>query len=440
MYKQLISILFVLFSISVLAQDETLNVDKQTYELYNQAKWKELIRTGKKAYNKGVNFYYLPIRIGIAYFEKHNYQKAAKWFGKSYEGYKDNNIVNEYLYYSLLYSGNGNEAGLYAETFTSELQQKINFIESKSITQISYYFNYTTNQNLNELKSEPFSTGNITSRSALDNSYYHGITMIHKNSPAFVIKQSVSYMFINEYGQANLPNNVNTQSSLSTKQFVYSIGLYYSMLNKWNMYFSAHLLNYNKDIISVLPPPKTFANVNVKSNEMLISAGISKGLGNFNLGGSISYSGLNNEKQVQASGHLLYYPFGNLNFYAGINGYYQKVLQAGTGKNQGQPVFEPVLGLRVFKFYITSSYTVGNMSNFNKNDGFQIYNSSYTIKDMINVGLSVPVFKNKIQLSLYYQYQNNEGYSDIGADPVNLKSYSNQFNNKSITGGIIWNF
>ena len=55
-------------SASVFSQitEEAKQADIQTYDLYTLAKWDELIDAGNKALSKGIDFYYLRMRLGIA--------------------------------------------------------------------------------------------------------------------------------------------------------------------------------------------------------------------------------------------------------------------------------------------------------------------------------------------------------------------------------------
>ena len=78
-----IALFFVLFfSMKGIAQD-TLNsaiVEQKSYQLYLDKNWNELIKFGNRAINSGFDYYYLQIRIGIAYFEKKNYSLAENHF------------------------------------------------------------------------------------------------------------------------------------------------------------------------------------------------------------------------------------------------------------------------------------------------------------------------------------------------------------------------
>lgn len=85
-----------------------------TYQLYETQDWPALIRLGREALSEGFDYFYMRMRLGIAYFEKGQYQLAVPHFRKALRFNSTDGIAREYLYYSLLYSGRRDEARLYA--------------------------------------------------------------------------------------------------------------------------------------------------------------------------------------------------------------------------------------------------------------------------------------------------------------------------------------
>ena len=82
--SKLILLFFVLISGKTISQD-TLNsaiVEQKSYQLYLDKNWSELVKFGNEVVNQGYDYYYLQIRIGIAYFEKKNYSLAENHFKK----------------------------------------------------------------------------------------------------------------------------------------------------------------------------------------------------------------------------------------------------------------------------------------------------------------------------------------------------------------------
>ena len=74
--KKYIFILFAVFTVIRANAQDTINsatVEQKSYQLYLDKKWPELIKFGNKAIHLGYDYFYLQMRIGIAYYEKKNY-------------------------------------------------------------------------------------------------------------------------------------------------------------------------------------------------------------------------------------------------------------------------------------------------------------------------------------------------------------------------------
>ena len=92
---------FILISIKVNGQDTltSATVEQKSYQLYIDKNWNELIKFGTNAINKGYNYYYLQLRVGIAYYEKKNYALAEGYFFNALKFNTDDELLLEYIYY-----------------------------------------------------------------------------------------------------------------------------------------------------------------------------------------------------------------------------------------------------------------------------------------------------------------------------------------------------
>ena len=53
--------------------NEVWNPEKKTFGLYKEQNWSELIFWGKKAISEGNDYFYLRMRLGIAFYKRNNY-------------------------------------------------------------------------------------------------------------------------------------------------------------------------------------------------------------------------------------------------------------------------------------------------------------------------------------------------------------------------------
>jgi tetratricopeptide (TPR) repeat protein len=73
-------------------------VDSTSFALYENKEWDQLIVFGNEAINQDFDFYYLNLRMGIAWFNQGYYYKAEKYFNKALKQDKTSPVANEYLY------------------------------------------------------------------------------------------------------------------------------------------------------------------------------------------------------------------------------------------------------------------------------------------------------------------------------------------------------
>jgi len=73
-------------------------VDSTSYALYTQQQWVKLIKYGELANSNGIDYYYLNLRLGIAWFNAGDYYKAQKYFDRALKQNQNEQTANEYLY------------------------------------------------------------------------------------------------------------------------------------------------------------------------------------------------------------------------------------------------------------------------------------------------------------------------------------------------------
>ncbi len=85
-------------------------IDSSTYANTLSENWDEVIRIGNYALDHEQDYFYLRLRMGIAYFQKNNYRAAAKHLEKAVAFNPDHGLSKDYLYHSYMYSGQHDEA------------------------------------------------------------------------------------------------------------------------------------------------------------------------------------------------------------------------------------------------------------------------------------------------------------------------------------------
>ena len=100
-------------------------VDSLTYNLYTEKKWDDLILAGKSSVKDGHDYYYMRMRIGVAYYEKRNYAMSAIQFRKALEFNENDQIALEYLFYSYFLFGRTRQAYSLLSSFYLQNRERI---------------------------------------------------------------------------------------------------------------------------------------------------------------------------------------------------------------------------------------------------------------------------------------------------------------------------
>ena len=118
------------------------------YQLYLEGRWSELAENGKEAIAEGYDYYYMRMRMGIAYYERQNYGLAAYHFNKAMEFNENDQFALEYLFYSYYLSGRYFQAwAALSDLFPTNRRERVkneSRIKKNSVTAEVFYSNANT--------------------------------------------------------------------------------------------------------------------------------------------------------------------------------------------------------------------------------------------------------------------------------------------------------
>ncbi|MCH7657633.1 MAG: tetratricopeptide repeat protein [Bacteroidetes bacterium] len=422
-------------------------LDKQSYELYLEKRWQDLISLGKNGLDNGIDYFYLRMRIGIAYYELRNYRRAIPHFRKALIFNSKDQFTNEYLYYSYLFSGRNADAINLSEKFTVLLQQKLGIGKVTGLKSFSVYNTYSLNTNQEKL--DDFNIPGDTSTDGWQNvmrsynliqlNFEHvvlpGLRLSH--GYGYFIKQR--FHFFRQDGISGLyPEETYKQIQiyvsgdlLVSHGFTAGLTLHYINLRP--------LVYYETGGARAWQPGSTYASTN-RSDNFAGYFSLNKDLGTFTVGLGLGAANLNDNIQFQKDLFLSVFPLGNLNFYLS-----SKATHHSDFLNLDNPVnkwiFEQKIGIKVFKpVWIELYGSFGEKSDFIDYSGTVIYNEFNPLTS--NMGFNLIFSHEKTGTQLYLNWRNQtirssfNFYSDNTINTIN----DNVFNIQTITGGVKWNF
>ena len=388
--RKLIIIPFLLLAIWVNAQENLRfsAVDSLSYQAYLVGNWDQLIQIGKEAISQDIDYKNLRKRMGYAYFVKGEYYAAEHAYEKALNFDQSDTDARIYLYYCGLNTGDNTFASYHANKLSLEEQSKLGIKQFKILDAIDLEYNYKSNNSVSSSRSNP-------------NYYRAGIRTQLSNRLSL-------YQSASQYNQT-----LNTTLAIKQKE-------YYGALNG--------ILNARVTVDLAYHYLYTDLQSTTYSNQMtgnLYFAKLSTKLNRFNFAINASTMALDtaNSKQLGLSaGYTLEGP-NNVH----LNSSLVRVIQ--TANNRF--VFSQSIGLQLFKpLWVEGSISFGNLKNYTDNNGLYVYNSSDATT--FRTGLTtLYTLSPKITLVGNYTFDKKE---------LNNSSTITNYNQHSLSGGLIWKF
>lgn len=427
-----------------IAQSQTLQeIDNQTYEQYLNADWKNLIKNGETARQSNIDFFYLRLRLGIAYFSLKNYDKAVSHLEKAvlYDDFNSN--AKTYLYYALLYSNRNLEAYAVAKKMPQNLRKelKINF---KPIDKISIYGNvaFNTAARITNIKGD----ANIYA----EDERYLGLQSTSIGLTHLLSIGKTNFSLTHAYNGFLIPKekhfqhtNGDTIFSFQQQQHGYYAQLSAQLPKHWQIGFMLNFAqlkspNYTANFDN---QNFTYSYVNENKTSNFSTLGISAlyRRKNFGLMPFMFFSNMTGQQVAQIGVEGLFFPFGNLNFYTST----VVSAKANTPLSNGAKldwVGSQKIGGKIGRgLWLEAEGTFGNLQNWVSPDGFNVYNVADKIwakygGRIIFAPPSVPRFQTYIKFDVLKRENQYFKYLDI--NNTELINYQNS--NNLLTIGLQW--
>ena len=120
----------------------TLDIDRQTFQLAQNGQWDELIELSRKALKQDIDFYYLRLRLGLAWLNKNNYHLAITQFKAALAHNPGSIQAIELLYLANLNAGRQQEAWYQASRLDLPRQQSLGYHKGLRPASIHFIFGH----------------------------------------------------------------------------------------------------------------------------------------------------------------------------------------------------------------------------------------------------------------------------------------------------------
>lgn len=387
-FKKIILVCSLFCSLCGKAQDtlSALWAETRTLQLYKEKKWDQLIDLGKQALHKGYDYYYMRMRVAIAYYEKQNYILAEKHFEKALLFNSSDELAKEYLYYCYVFTGRSEQARLLSRSFSQQLATKTRTERSSAVEYLL------------------FEGGTKTSDAA---GYYDVHTGRKSNyfNPALYFHAGLNHYMKNRLSAFHAVTFFNQETFLGiTRQRQYYLNVSIPFRKNWLISPAFHLIGVSNET-RVTPPPMpgkppprpitTVANNTYYVGSLAVEKMFGKTL--FNAGNTVS--NMSGTTQLIHSAGLAYYFLGNSKIVLGCTGY----LHTENNYSSLNVSYSPYLYLQPHRdFSLRLSYLANQQNNIIELNGYIVNNSPDLTNQRFGALATVNLSRS---LALYGLYQ-----------------------------------
>lgn len=356
-------------------------VDTLTYKYYLNAEWERLVGLGEEAIEQGIDYYYLRMRVGIAWYELEKYLFAAKHFRKALVFNSPDPLAEEYLYYCYLNSGKYSLAREYLRKLKSPGREKADSLYGLPALNVTaeagpMFHSYSMDPKAKDLDGAQNIYGDI---SYPESAFYSNITLGLKTGRAADVLTSYTYLADNKKHLAMAGDSTILNEDVSQTQHQFFVHLPLHLGKGFKLTPAVHLLNLSFTSTSISYDEEgqnyVLTKTSAKQNARIWHISAEKDFGLFTLGLAGASGNLNGSNQLQYGAYLTAFPMGNLNFWS--------TTRLMNHRNDGTDhlVFEQSAGFKAAEKIWGEVYvTVGPVVNYFNNNAFIIYNSGYEVK------------------------------------------------------------
>lgn len=417
--------------------------DSLTYSLYMEKNWNELVSEGRKAIGYGHDYYYMRMRIGIAFYERRNYAMSAIHFKKALDYNNDDQVALEYLFYSYFLSGRSWQAWSLMNSFFPENRERIlkeSRLKHNTISLESFISDTKTGGIISDPDiwfADPEPGSQIVTDYFLNNSilasHQLGTNVNYFHAYTNLIKQNYLHYYDGSYSYDLDPQSVIQNQYYGSLSFFTSGG--------WSFSPAFHLIRSSYNSVYFATQGMNVNVIEYKSNLSGFYGGInvSKATGFLTLGLEAGYISFNTVQNFQGTLSAVIYPLGNSELYFGGS-----ISTIRKSNDPGAPASFTEGAMAGFsvarRIWIELSVLSGYLDHFAGNNGLYIYNSADILRNKIFARIIIPF--HKAGLTLYGGAGMSAYYSNFKNFDGEVSSSSNRINYISInyTGGLSWNF
>lgn len=396
-------------------------IDSLSFKLWEAGEWKRVIEIVQAGLNQGVDYYYLRMRIGVAYFNLEKYEKAIPHFRHALSFNEGDQVATEYLFLSMQFAGR-------------------NIVEPRKIIASA---DVGVIMNPDADKMAAYRPEELISANYLIRSYRYlsgGIkARLSKRFSGTFATQSISFDVTQQF---SIPGSELLSYHVPFSENSVYLGGSYDFNKGWQLSVGANTLMASYQVMEFKQDGGgggTYMPVGYNYLDVATHMGVNKRMPYLGVGLSADVNHLKNNWYGQSGVDLSYYPFGNLNLYLNAKLFVTGPLSGMT--EGGRIVSHLMLGTRILpKWWVELQFTEGIGKYWTEHQGYVVYNNLDPVKWRMGVNLSGFQITKRLDLVFRYQWSRRVAswylYEGNNYEGVEEQMYPVH----SIFGGITWRF
>ena len=410
---------------------EITKVDTETYGLYKQGKWDELISSGESAIENQIDFYYLRMRIAYANFVLGRYRKAIPHYQRALELKPKDITAQKFLMLCYEYGGRKHDALKLSGKIDSLSLPGIAQRYHKGLYSAGVIYSYqSTNSNTTRNKitaGKDLNTNGVQKATNHFNDVYTFFS--HRLGRSIIAHHGLEYLNKNDFSYYISDGSESVETDQTLHQWNYGLKLQITPWHGTSIMPGVNFVSYKIPSASTsysdIEESTTLYNIKVDQDFSIFKAGLSY------FGGE-----LNSIDTKQYGAHFTLYPKANLNLYYTFDGYMHQ--QKHKDNKDDAFVHKHTIGTKIANFWwLEGSALFPEVINFYDFGNGGLYNSLEGTKKIFNL-TNIFIVKNS-KLSFLAGAAMNTGVSKfVLSDAPITKTSDINYNRITFTGGIVW--
>jgi hypothetical protein len=414
------------------------SIDSLSYKAYLDEDWKMVLHYSRAGFDSGYDYYFLRMRAGIAELNRHKPFRAESHFRKALVFSQNDPNALEYLYSSLLYSGQYAESRLLAAYNSPAFKKRLGKPARRMITSAFIEPGYLFNSKAGDIRAHR-PDGELAHIYFVPAYWYVSAGINLESGRRFSGTLAANILSFKAFQHFIYRNQEPLVFEVPFEQkALYLAGNYY-LGRGFHVTLAGQYMGYTYPVYQWVTKQtggdyvmKTYPN-----HDLAFNASLTKQLRGVTLSFTADVNRFKDQWYQQAGTELVFYPAGNVDTWIKAGGTWV----TGDNGKDGRIIAHGMAGFKLFRsLYLEGTYYFGDIRNFSEQNAYVVFNNFDLIRRRMGINLLAYRLRPRLDVSLRYQYSVREATWQIYTNSEYSGDDKMNYPVQSIIGGLTWRF